>query len=91
MIDDRLLHQVGQVWQHSEVASAFYRSSHTTLVFQAVTCDTAWQQFALLIDKLEQKLFVFVVNIFDTELAESAVLFATQSDAGIAEEFYIFS
>jgi translation initiation factor 2B subunit (eIF-2B alpha/beta/delta family) len=38
-----------------QVAGAFDGSSHTALVFQAVACDTAWQQFALLIDELKQK------------------------------------
>lgn len=86
-----LLHQVGQERQNSEVACTFYGRRNAALVFEAVACDTTWQQFALLIDELKQKICVFVVNVFDAELAETAVFFAAQSDAGIAKKFYIFS
>lgn len=73
------------------MAGAFNGAGYTALVFQAVACDAAWKQFALLIDELQQEIRVFVVNIFDTELTEAAVLFATQPEFRVAEEFDIFS
>lgn len=86
-----LFHQVGHEWQHTQYTGAFDGSSHTALVFQAVACDPARQQFALLIDELKQKIGIFIVDVFDTEFAETAVFFAAQSNFRIAEKFYIFS
>jgi hypothetical protein len=86
-----LLHQVGQEWQNSEVAGTFYGRRNAALVFEAVASNTTWQQFALLIDELKQKICVFVVNVFDAELAEAAVFFAAQPDAWVTKKFYIFS
>jgi hypothetical protein len=90
-MESRLLHQVGKERQYSEVAGAFNGGSHTALIFQAVTGDTTWQNFGLFVNKLKQKVCVFIVNIFNTELAEAAVFFAAQPKARVAEEFYIFS
>ena len=66
-------------------------SSHAALIFQAVACDTAWEQFALFVDELEQEICVFVINVLDAEFAKTAVLFATQPELRVAEEFDIFS
>ena len=48
-------------------------SSYTALVFQAVACDTAREQFALFVDELDQEVRVFVINVLDTEFAETAI------------------
>ena len=73
------------------MAGAFDGSRYTALVFQAVARDTARQQFALLIDELEQKVRVLVINVFDAELAEAAVFFVFQPDFRIAEKLNVFS
>ena len=73
------------------MAGAFNGSCHTALVFQAIACDTAWEQLALFVDELKQEVCVFVINVFDAEFAETAVFFATQSEFRIAQEFNIFS
>ena len=86
-----LFHQVGQERQHRQVARTFNGGSYATLVFEAVACNTARQQFALLIDELQQKIRIFIVDVFDAEFAETAVFFASQTDFRVAEEFYIFS
>ena len=73
------------------MAGALDGGGHAALVFQAVARDTARQDFALLVDELQQKVAVFVVNVFDAELAETAIFFVAQPDFRIAEEFYVFS
>ena len=86
-----LLHQVGHVGQNSQVAGTFDGRGHAALIFQAVAGDAAREQFALFVDELQQKVAVFVVNVFDAEFAETAILFLTQPDFGIAQKFYVFS
>ncbi len=66
-------------------------SSYTTLVFQAVACDTTWKQFALFVDELDQEVRVFVVNVLDTKFAETAIFFAAQPKFWVAKELDIFS
>ena len=73
------------------MAGTLNGSSYPALILQAVAGDTARQQFALFVDKLEQKVRVPVIDIFDTELAKTAVFFAFQSNFWIAEKLYIFS
>ena len=70
---------------------AFDGSSYAALIFQAVACDAAWEQFALFVDELEQKICVLVINVFDAEFAKTAVFFATQPKFRVAEELDIFS
>lgn len=65
--------------------------SHTALVFQAVACNATRKQFALFVDELDQKIRIFVVNVLDAELAETAVFFAAQPEFGVAQELDIFS
>lgn len=86
-----LLHQVGHVGQNSQVAGTFDGRGHAALIFQAVAGDAARQQFALLVDELEEEITVFVVDVFDAEFAETAVFFTTQTDFRVAEEFDVFS
>lgn len=83
--------QVSNKRQHTQMPGTLDSGSHPALIFQAVTGDTARQQFALFVDKLEQKVRVAVIDIFDTELAETAIFFAFQANFWIAEKLYIFS
>jgi translation initiation factor 2B subunit (eIF-2B alpha/beta/delta family) len=86
-----LFHQVGHKWKNSQVTGAFYGNSHTALVFQAVACDTTWEQFALFVDELKEEIRIFVINVFDAEFAETAVFFVPEPNFWVAEELYIFS
>jgi hypothetical protein len=87
----KLFHQVGQIWQNSQVACAFNSSGYTALVFEAVTRDSARQQLALFVDKLQQEVGVLVINMLEAKFAETAVFFCTQPDFRIAEKFNVFS
>ena len=53
------------------MAGAFDGSSHAALVFQAVARNAARQQLALFVDELEQKVSVFVINVFEGVLFRS--------------------
>jgi hypothetical protein len=86
-----LFHQVGNKRQDSQVAGAFHSGGYAALVFEAITGDAAGQQFALLIDELEQEFGIFVIDVFDTEFAETAVFFVFQPDFRVAKKLYIFS
>lgn len=50
--------------------------SHFALEFQAGAGDTAGQQAALLIHKLQQEVRVFVIHVLDAVFLEAAVLVA---------------
>jgi len=89
--DSELLHQVSHKRKHRQVAGTFDGSRYAALVFQAVAGDAAREQFALFVDELQQKVAVFVVNVFDAEFAETAVFFVAQPDFRVAEKFYVFS
>ena len=65
--------------------------SHTTLVLQAVACNTTREQFALFVDELDQEIRILVVNVLDAEFAETAVFFAAQPKFWVAQELDIFS
>lgn len=73
------------------MARTLHGGSNAALEFQAVARDAAGQQLTLFVDKLDQKVWVFVVNVFDAELAETAVFFGAQPDFWVAQEFDIFS
>ena len=49
--------------------------SHTALILQRVTSDTARENLTLLVQELLQELRVFVVNVLDTALLEATILF----------------
>ena len=87
----KLLHKVSQIWQITQVTRPFDGLRDFTLVFQRVASDAAWQQFALFVDELKQKLSVFVINVFDSEFAETAIFFALLTNIRITEKFYIIS
>jgi hypothetical protein len=87
----QLFHQVAHEGQETQMACTLNGGGHATLVFQAVAGNTAGQQFTLFVDELNEEVRVFVVDIFDTKLAETAVFFAIQPDFRVAEEFYIFA
>ena len=66
------------------MARSFNSGRNLALIFERVTCDATRQNFALFVDKLDQKVGVFVVNMFDAKPAETAVFFAILADLGIA-------
>ena len=86
-----LFHQVGHERQNCQVAGTFHSGRYPALIFQAVAGNAARKQFALLVDELDQKVGIFVINVFDAEFAKTAVFLAAQTDFRIAQEFYIFS
>ena len=86
-----LFHQVGHEWQDCQMTRTLDSSGYAALIFQAVACDAAREQFALFVDELDQKIRIFVINVLDAEFAETAVFFATQPEFWVAEEFDIFS
>ena len=73
------------------MARTLHSGGYATLVFQAVACDAARQEFALFVDKLKQEVRVFVVNVLNAEFAEAAVFFTAQPKLGVAKELDIFS
>lgn len=86
-----LFHQVSHERQDCQVAGTFNGGGHPALIFQAVAGDAARKQFALFVDELDQKVGIFVIDVFDAEFAKTAVFLAAQTDFRIAQEFYIFS
>jgi hypothetical protein len=68
-----LFEHIANERQQAQVAGTLNGSCYAALKFQAVAGDAAWQQFALLVDKLKQKVSVFVIDVFDAEFAETAV------------------
>lgn len=73
------------------MAGAFDGGGYAALILEAVARNAAREEFALLVDELEQELRVFVVDVFDAEFAEAAVFFASQTDFRVTEKFYVFS
>lgn len=57
------------------MTGAFDGHRKAALVLQAGAGDAAWQDFALLIHKLQQEVRIFVVNVLDTGALEAAVFF----------------
>lgn len=86
-----LLEQVCYERQEAEMASAFDGCSHFALEFHRVARDAAGQEFALLVDEVHQKVYIFVVDVFDTKTAEAAVFFAFLTEFGIVEKLNVFS
>lgn len=72
------------------MASAFDGRSDHALVLERVARQAAREDFALLVDEVEQEVRVFVVDVFDPEAAEAAVFFAFLADFGIIEKLDIF-
>ncbi len=65
--------------------------SHPALVLQRVAGDAAWKHFTLFVDELQQKVSVFVINVFNAELAETAVFLTLLTYIWIAEKLDIVS
>jgi len=84
-----LFQQIGYIGQQSQVTRTLYGSSHFALVLQRVARNAARQDFALLVDELEQKVAIFVIDVLDAKLAEAAVFLALLSNLWIAEELNI--
>ena len=71
-----LTQAVGHVRHQGQMTGPFDGLGHLALVFEGGTGQTTWQQFALLVDELKQKVRILLVNVTDTILAESAVFLA---------------
>ena len=56
--------------------------SHATLVLEGSACDAAGQNLTLLVEELLQEFGIFVVNVLDTALLETALLFLLDVDSG---------
>jgi hypothetical protein len=50
--------------------------SHFSLKFCRVTGKSSWKDFTLLIDEFQQEVWVFVINVLDAILLESAIFFS---------------
>ena len=72
-----------------QVTTALDSRCHFALVLQRVTSNTARQDFALLVDELQQEVAIFVIDVLDAKLAEAAILFALLANLRIAEELNI--
>jgi len=73
------------------VARSFDSGRNLALILERVARNPARENFTLFVDKLDQKVSVFVVNMFDAKPAETAVFFAILADLGIAEKLDIVS
>ena len=58
------------------MAGALDSFGHFLLILVGSTGDAAGQDFALLVDELQQEVCIFIVNILDAELFETAVFLA---------------
>lgn len=57
------------------MTGSFDSLGHFLLIFQRSTGETAGQNFTLLVHEFLQKLTIFVIDVFDTALFETAVFF----------------
>ncbi len=48
--------------------------SHAALILQRSACDAARENLTLLVEELLEEFWVFVVNVLDTALLETAIL-----------------
>ena len=60
---------------------------HFLLILVGSTGDAAGQNLALLIDKLQQEVSIFIVNIFDAEFFETTVFLTLGLDGNRGEIF----
>ncbi len=65
--------------------------SYATLVFEGVARNATGQDFALLIDKLQEKIRILVVYVLDAIAAETAILFLALANIGVAQKLYLIS
>jgi len=70
-----LTQAVGHVRHQGQVTGPFDGLGHLALVFEGGTGQTTRQQLTLLVNELEQKVGILVVDVANTVLAESAVFF----------------
>ena len=56
--------------------------SDTALILQRSACDAARQNLALLVEELLQELWILVVDVLDTALLETAILFLLNVNCG---------
>ena len=75
-----LLHHVSYIRQQRNLAGALHGLSHAALILQRSTGDATGQNLTLLVQELLQELGIFVVDILDTALLETAILLLLRID-----------
>src|SRR5690606_4925963 len=73
-VNVRLLQGIACIGQQREVACALDGLSHLLLKLQTCTGESAGQDLALLVNKLQQEVRILIVNVLDSILLEAAVL-----------------
>lgn len=69
------------------MATTFYSCGHFTLVLQRVAGNTTWQDFALFIYKLQQKVGILIINVLDSETTEAAIFLRCCPIFGLLRNF----
>ena len=69
------------------MASTLDSFGHFLLILVGSTGDTTGQNFTLLVDKLQQEICIFIVNILDASFLETALFFTLGFDGNRGEIF----
>ena len=80
-----LFHHVSFRRKQCELASTLYSLSHTALILQGSTGDTAGKNLTLLVQELLEELRILIVDILDTTLLEAAILLLLRVDRRSSE------
>ena len=64
------------------MASTLNGLSHTTLILQRSTGDTAGKNLTLLVQELLQEFRILIIDVLDTALLETAVLLLLDINSG---------
>jgi hypothetical protein len=88
-LSNHLFQQISDEGQHAQVACPLDGGGYAALVLQRIAGDAAGQNLALLVDELQQKIGVFVINVFDSEFAKTAIFLAFLTQIRITEELDI--
>jgi len=66
------------------MACSFNCLSYFTLIFQRSTGKATWKDFSLFVQEFFQKFRIFVIDVFNTALFETAIFFLfTSTDGGV--------
>lgn len=69
-----LVQAISYEWHQSEVTRALNSNCETTLVLEAGAGNATGKNFSLLINELEKKIRILVVNVLDSRLLETTIL-----------------
>lgn len=70
----RLVQAICNEWHQSEVTCTLNSDSKTTLILEAGAGNATGKNLTLLINELEKKIGIFVVNVLDSGLLETTIL-----------------